>query len=59
MLSFFPQAVLDEVWDLIDSVSGDFPTYSSFRFNCYKSNFAAIKNFDVDRPVLSMNNGYF
>ena len=24
MLSFFPLDVLDEIWDLIESVSGDF-----------------------------------
>ena len=29
MLSFFPQDVLDEIWDLIESVSEGFPTYSS------------------------------
>ena len=29
MLSFFPRDVLDEILDLIESVSEDFPTYSS------------------------------
>ena len=30
MLSFFPQDVLDEIWDLIGSVSGSFlPTFSN------------------------------
>ena len=28
MLSFFPRDVLDESWDLIESVSEGFPTYS-------------------------------
>ena len=28
MLSFFPRDVLDEIWDLIESVSGGFSTYS-------------------------------
>ena len=28
MLSFFPRDVLDEIWDLIESVSKGFPTYS-------------------------------
>ena len=28
MLSFFPRGVLNEVWDLIESVSEGFPTYS-------------------------------
>ena len=27
MLSFFPRAVLDEIWHLIESVSVGFPTY--------------------------------
>ena len=30
MLSFFPLDVLDEIWDLIESVSKGFFTYSSF-----------------------------
>ena len=30
MLSFFPLDVLDEIWDLIESVSGGFLTYSYF-----------------------------
>ena len=28
VLSFFPQDVLDEIWDLIESVSKGFLTYS-------------------------------
>ena len=28
LLSFFPRDVLDEIWDLIESVSEGFPTYS-------------------------------
>ena len=28
VLSFFPRDVLDEIWDLIESVSEGFPTYS-------------------------------
>ena len=27
MLSFFPQGVLDEIWNLIESVSEAFPSY--------------------------------
>ena len=30
MLSFFPRDVLDEILDLIQSVSEGFPTYSSY-----------------------------
>ena len=33
MLSFFPGDVLGEIWDLIESVSESFPTYSSYH-NC-------------------------
>ena len=29
MLSFFPRDSLDEIWDLVGSVSEGFPTYSS------------------------------
>ena len=32
MLSFFLRDVLDEIWDLIESVSEGFPTYSFFFF---------------------------
>ena len=28
MLSFFPRDVLDEIWDLVESVSEGLPTYS-------------------------------
>ena len=28
MLSFFPRDILDEIWDLIESVSEGFATYS-------------------------------
>ena len=31
MLSFFPLDVLDEIWDLIESVSGGFLTYSKYQ----------------------------
>ena len=31
MLSFFPRDVLDEIWDLIESVSEAFPSYSFIR----------------------------
>ena len=32
VLSFFPRDVLDEILDLIESVSEDFPSYSCNRF---------------------------
>ena len=31
MLSFFPRGVLDEILNLIESVSEDFPSYSNFQ----------------------------
>ena len=39
MLSFFLRDVLDEIWDLIESVSEDFPT-SSLK---HKNRFSIIK----------------
>ena len=33
MLSFFPRDVLDEIGDLIESVSDGFPTYSFMKAN--------------------------
>ena len=39
VLSFFPRDVLDEILNLIESVSEDFPSYSSiFNFNKHVSN---------------------
>ena len=39
MLSFFPQDVLDEIWDLIESVFEGFPTYSYASFiTCFRIN---------------------
>ena len=35
MLSFFPRGVLDEILNLIESVSEDFPSYSSKTKNCF------------------------
>ena len=36
VLSFFPLGVLDEIWDLIESVSEGFLTYSCFTVNTYQ-----------------------
>ena len=33
MLSFFPRGVLDEILNLIESVSGEFPSYSYFSYS--------------------------
>ena len=32
VLSFFPRDVLDEILNLIESVSEDFPSYSSYQY---------------------------
>ena len=37
VLSFSPLDVLDEIWDLIESVSEGFLTYSYSRNNCNKT----------------------
>ena len=34
MLSFFPRGVLDEILNLIESVSEEFPSYSSMARKC-------------------------
>ena len=33
MLSFFPRGVLDEILNLIEAVSEDFPSYSSIAYS--------------------------
>ena len=35
VLSFFPRDVLDEILNLIESVSEDFPSYSSFKMKVW------------------------
>ena len=35
MLSFFPRGVLDEILNLIESVSEDFPSYSCEHYVCH------------------------
>ena len=37
VLSFFPRDVLDEIWDLIESVSEGFPTYSDAKWTEWKA----------------------
>ena len=34
MLSFFPRGVLDEILNLMESVSGGFPPTLAYLFNC-------------------------
>ena len=47
VLSFFPRDVLDEILNLIESVSEDFPSYSCLHFNqlilkCIYVQFSAV-----------------
>ena len=44
MLSFFPLDVLDEIWDVIESVSEGFLTYSSILSASSFSYDSALKN---------------
>ena len=47
MLSLFPRDVLDEIWDLIESVSEGFHTYS-FVFTIYPEQmFRMLLNFEA------------
>ena len=45
MLSFLPLDVLDEIWDLTESVSEGFPIYS------FNGGFLLLRNFSVAIPV--------
>ena len=42
MLFLFPLDFLDEIWDLIESVSEGFPTYSHISFRQYFIRFGTI-----------------
>ena len=50
MLSFFPLDVLDETWDLIESVSEGFLTYS------HKNSFRKVNQRDVASKVKKGSN---
>ena len=48
MLSFFPRGVLDEILNLIESVSEDFPSYSSITSDWLSSErYNMLQFFDV------------
>ena len=52
MLSFFPRGVLDEILNLIESVSEGFPSYSySSRYSEYSTIAAAVQIFLSTRDV--------
>ena len=46
MLSFFPRGVLDEILNLIESVSEDFPSYSFKKY--FFSDMRKANFFDLD-----------
>ena len=48
VLSFFPLDVLDEIWDLIESVSEGFLTYSYFLYNIFRERGGGVYK-SVDR----------
>ena len=48
VLSFFPRDVLDEILNLIESVSEDFPSYSS----CRKPYFLRYRQLEVGEVVM-------
>ena len=54
MLSFFPQGVLDEILNLIESVSEDFPSYYS---NVSASYFVISVCIDNGKLVTTMTRG--
>ena len=62
MLSFFPLDVLDEIWDLIESVSEGFLTYSFISPN-FKSSVPSLQFNDViysdDQDKANILNSYF
>ena len=50
MLSFFPRGVLDEILNLIESVSEDFPSYSPL--SNFKHHRQIVNNFPTEPPEL-------
>ena len=52
MLSFFPRDVLDEIWDVIESVSKGFSTYSSIAHSLSLSNFQRPDMAECSQPAL-------
>ena len=54
MLSFFPRDVLDEIWDLMESVSWGFPTYS-FMILTVKENNSGLCGVSMTGNSISQN----
>ena len=56
MLSFFPCDVLDEIWDLIESVSEGFPTYFWLysHTRCYTLSSKAIGHLIMEKKIFKV-----
>ena len=53
MLSFLPRQVLDEIWDVIESDSEGFPTYS-FAFHQNHKHFDISSDSNLFRQLVSV-----
>ena len=56
MLSFFPLDVLDEIWDLIGSVSEDFPTYYFIHLYQIRKMLSAVVELRIDHKLRCTEN---
>ena len=54
MLSFFPRGVLDEILNLIESVSEDFPSYSCQDQIARKSSVKKVANLGLPNAAMRM-----
>ena len=59
MLSFFPRGVLDEILNLIESVSEDFPSYSCLAFILCAKQKKRMKIAVISRVRIIWLVGYF
>ena len=53
MLSFFPRDVLDEIWDLIESVSEVFPSYSCSQYVVAFGSHTVVRMFRLVRTSVN------
>ena len=58
VLSFFPLDALDEIWDLIESVSGGFLTYSC-NLNENMASFYSIVKTSVKNTFVFVSTGFY
>ena len=57
MLSFFPRGVLDEILNLIESVSEGFPSYSYVAKRCFNE-LPNIYEYNCTNQYFSLPEGY-